>query len=40
MDYEIVDERDVILFLPIDQHTDTQASYEEFWSDPCWSEKE
>ena len=42
MDYEIVDETDVILFMPIDQQSksESEVRYEEFWSDPCWSEKE
>lgn len=42
MDYEIVDETDVILFVPIDQQlqANEQTSYEEFWSDECWKTPE
>jgi len=42
IDYEVVDEVDVILFIPIDQSTQTEAQLksQEFWSDPCWSQEE
>jgi len=41
IDYEEIDESDVILFTHIDLSTQTevQVRYEEFWSDPCWSEE-
>jgi len=41
MDYEIVDETDVILFMPIDQEKQLEAErYQEFWSDECWKTPE